>query len=87
MWSYISASTLKREAASVIMFWLLAAATYIMLTADTFEQRFQVLSIFALPIMGIFTAAFGADFIAKQTNIGGPPNSDGAPPTDSSGGK
>jgi hypothetical protein len=37
--------------------------------------------------MGIFTAAFGADFIAKQTNIAGPPNTDGAPPVDGSSSK
>ncbi len=72
MWDYISRSTLKREAASIAMLWLLGMATYIILTSDTSIQV-QVLSMFVLPIGGIFAAAFGADWISKQTTIAGPP--------------
>lgn len=71
MWAYISNSTLKREAASVAMIWLIAMATYIILTNEAAIQV-QVLSMFVLPVGGIFAAAFGADWISKQTNIAGP---------------
>ena len=72
MWAYISNSTLKREAATVAMLWLMSMATYVILTNKA-EVQVQILSMFVLPIGGIFAAAFGADWISKQTNIAGPP--------------
>jgi hypothetical protein len=76
MWDYISRSTLKREAASVLMLWLLGEASYLIADAGApaWDQKLQVMNIFALPIMGLFLGAFGADYLAKQTNVGGPPS-------------
>lgn len=74
MWKYISASTLKREAAAMVMFWLLGMATYLIIAATSFEQQFQVVGLFAWPIMGLFAGAFSLDWVSKQTDIAGPPS-------------
>lgn len=70
-WRYISKSTLKREAAAASMVWLLYMAGHVIMTNDAVTQ-IQVLQMFVLPIVAIFGAAFGADWISKQTNIAGP---------------
>jgi hypothetical protein len=57
------------------MLWLLCVATYLIVTAGTFEQKFQVVSLFAWPIMIAFAGAFSLDWISKQTTIAGPPAS------------
>jgi hypothetical protein len=70
---YIIASTLKREAASIIMVWYLGIGSVLMLSAHptvTFKEAWMALM---YPVFGIFTAAFGTDWISKQTNIAGPP--------------
>lgn len=82
MWNYISKSTLKREFASFLTGWLLGMATYLILTAPTWDQAYRLLSDFTLPVLGFSLAAFGADYLAKQTNIAGPPQQDGFPPRD-----
>ncbi|MGA1801494.1 hypothetical protein [Rhizobium sp. HT1-10] len=72
MWNYIINSTLKREAATVLMLWLLAMSTFIIVKGPP-DTQMQVLQLFALPISLIFAGAYGLDWISKQTNIAGPP--------------
>jgi len=72
--AYISRQTMKREAASVCMLWLLSMATYLIITAETFEQKFMVVSLFTLPIVALFGGAFTLDWTSKQTTIAGPPS-------------
>jgi hypothetical protein len=79
MWSYISRSTLKREAAAVVMLWLISISTYLIIVAETFEQKFQIISLFAWPILGLYAGAFSLDWVSKQTTIAGPTMSDPAP--------
>ena len=71
MLSYLKASTLKREAASILMIWLLAMSTYILIDASE-QARIQILESFIYPIGVLFGGAFGADWLTKQTNIAGP---------------
>ena len=73
MWSYISRSTLKREAAAVLMLWLLGMASYLIVTSEP-TIALQVWMALVLPITGIFGMAFGMDWISKQTNLAGPPS-------------
>lgn len=73
MWRYISKSTLKREAATLLMMWLCSMATYIIVHSEASIQV-QVLGMFVLPVGVIFAGAFGTDWISKQTNIAGPPS-------------
>lgn len=77
--TYISKSTLKREAAGLAMLWLLSMATYIIATNGPVIQV-QVLEMFVLPFGAIFAAAFGADWISKQTNLAGPADNGLDPP-------
>lgn len=74
---YISRSTLKREFASFVMGWWIALGTYLMirtpitqLAQDAAMQAWGALSI---PVFSLASLAFGADFVAKQTNLAGPP--------------
>lgn len=71
-WEYVSRSTLKREAASVIMIWYLATGSWL-LTRMTTEQAIVVWTGLQLAVFGVFAAAFGTDWISKQTTIAGPP--------------
>lgn len=80
MWNYLARSTLKREFASSLMYWLVAMATVLIFKAPTWDQAYRIVSDFMLPIVGMATAAFGADFVAKQTNIAGPSQPDGGNP-------
>lgn len=80
-WEYVSASTLKREAASFLMFWLLGLATVAFYLAPSFTERKALIELFLYPIMFGFFGAFGLDWISKQTTIAGPPqNVDGKNP-------
>ena len=72
MWKYITASTLKREFALFLTLWLLSVATYLILV-DATDMQFRILELFAYPILVGAFGVFGLDFIAKQTNFGGPP--------------
>ena len=76
-WEYVSRSTLKREFASFVMGWWMALGTYLMvrtpitqLAQDAAMQAWGALSI---PVFGLAAAAFGTDWISKQTTIAGPP--------------
>lgn len=74
---YISASTLKREFAGAVMVWYLAVGTWLMarmpVTAVTPDASLQAWSGLQVVVFGMATSAFLADFVAKQTNWGGPP--------------
>lgn len=72
MLDYLKTSTLKREAATALMVWLLGMSTYIIFTNPS-EVQLQVLGMFSLPIPLIFAGAYGMDWISKQTSIAGPP--------------
>lgn len=72
MWQYITNSTLKREFAIFLTVWLLVVATYLFIVGAT-DMQFRILELFTYPILAGAFAAFGLDFIAKQTNLGGPP--------------
>lgn len=80
--TYLSNSTLKREAASVLMLWLISISTYVILTSGE-AVKVQILEAFILPVGVLFAGAFGLDWISKQTTIAGPPMSEtaAAPPT------
>lgn len=77
LWEYVSRSTLKREFATFIMGWYLGIGTYLMvrvpvaqLAQDAGLQAWGALSI---PVFGFAAAAYGTDWISKQTTIAGPP--------------
>ena len=77
LWEYITRSSLKREFATFVMGWYLGLGTYLMvrmpvtqLAQDAAIQAWGALSI---PVFGLGTAAFAADWISKQTTIAGPP--------------
>ena len=76
-WEYVTRSTLKRELAAFVMGWWMALGTYLMMRApitqvaqDAAMQAWGALSI---PVFGLAAAAFGTDWISKQTTIAGPP--------------
>lgn len=71
--AYISKSTLKREFALFLTIWLLSAATYLIVIGVSFENKFQVLSLFTWPILAGAFGVFGLDWVSKQTTIAGPP--------------
>lgn len=72
--AYISKSTLKREFALFLTIWLLSAATYLIVIGVSFENKFQVLSLFTWPILAGAFGAFSLDWVSKQTDIAGPPS-------------
>lgn len=74
MLNYLKTSTLKREASTVLMLWLLVMSTYVIIISSE-PVKVQILESFIYPIGIIFAGAFGLDWIAKQTNIAGPPTS------------
>lgn len=82
MMNYLKTSTLKREAASVLMLWLISISTYVILTSAD-GVKVQILEAFILPVGVLFAGAFGLDWISKQTTIAGPPMSEAGavPPT------
>jgi hypothetical protein len=78
MWKYISRSTLKREFASSVFFLWLFLGAYLMqrlpttqLAPDAALSAWMSLEPYMFTLV---TAAFGADFVAKQTNFAGPPS-------------
>lgn len=73
MWKYITNSTLKREYALFLTFWLLAIATYLVAIGAT-DMQFRILELFAYPILVGAFGVFGLDWISKQTTIAGPPS-------------
>lgn len=78
MWNYISRSTLKREFASFVFFCWLFFGAYLMwrLPITQFAADAALASWAALaPFMfGLVAAAYGTDWVSKQTNIAGPPS-------------
>jgi hypothetical protein len=76
---YISASTLKREFATFVMGWWMALGTYLMLRLPISQQVADASLIawggLAVPVFGLAAAAYGTDWISKQTTIAGPPAS------------
>ena len=73
MWDYISKSTLKREAASVLMLWYLGIGTWLMATGTAAMAKEMWESLMLL-VFALFGGAFGLDWISKQTTIAGPPS-------------
>jgi hypothetical protein len=76
-WEYVSRSTLKREVAVVFLVWWLAVGTYLMMRAPatqlTPDAAMVTWSGLQVVVVGFATAAFGTDWISKQTTIAGPP--------------
>jgi hypothetical protein len=77
MWAYISRSTLKREFSSFVFFAWFFWGIYLMhrlpttqLAPDAALSAWQSMEPY---VFTLATMAFGADFVAKQTNIAGPP--------------
>ena len=73
MWDHISKSTLKREAASVLMLWYLGIGTWLMMTSTAAMAKEMWESLMLL-VFALFGGAFGLDWISKQTTIAGPPS-------------
>jgi hypothetical protein len=74
---YISQSTLKREFAAGVMLWYLSVGTWLMgrlpVTATVPDAALQTWSGLQAVVFSLAASAFLADFVAKQTNWGGPP--------------
>ena len=74
---YISRSTLKREIATVFLFWWMAVGTHLMIRAPVTQlvpdAALVTWSGLGVIVVGFATAAFGTDWISKQTTIAGPP--------------
>jgi len=73
MRNYISKSTLKREAASIVMLWYLGIGTWLMMTSTAAMAKEMWESLMLL-VFALFGGAFGLDWISKQTTIAGPPS-------------
>ncbi|MCM2292761.1 hypothetical protein NAC44_10545 [Allorhizobium sp. BGMRC 0089] len=65
-------ATRKREAAALLMLWLIALATWYAVTGGT-PQAGEVIQLFLVPVGMIFAGAFGLDWVTKQTTLAGPP--------------
>lgn len=76
-WEYVSRSTLKREIATAFLVWWGAVGTYLMMRAPATQMvpdaAMTVWSGLQVVVVGFATAAFGSDWISKQTTIAGPP--------------
>lgn len=76
-WDYVARSTLKREFASLVMGWWAGVGTYLMFRAPVNQlaqdAAMQAWGALAIPVFGLVTAAYGTDWISKQTTIAGPP--------------
>lgn len=74
---YLTRSTLKREFSVVLVMWWMGIGSWLMvrvpITQMVADAGLQAWGALTLPVLGVATAAFGADYIAKQTNIAGPP--------------
>jgi hypothetical protein len=77
LWEYITRSTLKREFASLVMGWWMGLGTYLMVRVPVAQMAqdaaLQAWGALSLPVFGLAAAAFGTDWISKQTTIAGPP--------------
>lgn len=77
LWDYITKSTLKREFAGTVMLWYLAVGTWLMarlpVTTVVPDAALQTWSGLQAVVFSLAASAFLADFVAKQTNWGGPP--------------
>jgi hypothetical protein len=72
---YLKTSTLKREASSLLMLWLLTMATRAFWNADVATQ-ITILGMFIPFAFAAFAGAFTMDWVSKQTTMGGPPTND-----------
>lgn len=76
-WEYVSRSTLKREIATVFLMWWLAVGTFLLLRTPVTQlvpdAALVTWSGLGVIVVGFATAAFGTDWISKQTTIAGPP--------------
>jgi hypothetical protein len=78
-WKYVTRSTLKREFATFVMGWWMALGTYLMLrlpiTQQIADASLVAWGALTVPVFGLAAAAYGTDWISKQTTIAGPPAS------------
>lgn len=76
-WDYVARSTLKREFSSIVMLWHLGVGTVLLLRAPVTQMAqdaaLQAWGGLSIPVFGLAAAAFGTDWISKQTTIAGPP--------------
>jgi hypothetical protein len=76
-WEYVSRSTLKREMAFFLLGWWLSIGTYLLMRMPVSQYQPDASLVawggLAIPVLGVVTAAFGADWVSKQTTIAGPP--------------
>lgn len=74
---YITKSTLKREFAALVFGWWAGLGTYLMIrtpiTQMAQDAAMQAWGALSIPVFTLASLAFGADFVAKQTNLAGPP--------------
>jgi hypothetical protein len=74
---YISRSTMKREIATALLVWWCGLGTGLMLRTPvsqyTPDAALSTWSGMGVLIVGFAAAAFGTDWISKQTTIAGPP--------------
>lgn len=67
------------------MGWWAGVGTYLMFRAPVTQlaqdAAMQAWGALAIPVFGLATAAYGADWISKQTTIAGPPMNADNPPT------
>lgn len=77
LWEYISRSTMKREFAALVFLiwlvdgiWLMHRLPTTQFAPDAALAAWGALSPY---MFALVTMAFGADFVAKQTTIAGPP--------------
>lgn len=77
LWEYITRSTLKREFACLVFGWWAGLGTYLMIRTETTQMAqdaaLQAWGALSIPVFGLAAAAFGTDWISKQTTIAGPP--------------
>lgn len=75
---YISRSTMKREIASLFLFWWMGVGTHLLIRVPVTQLVPDAALVtwagLGVIVVGFATAAFGADWVSKQTNIAGPPS-------------
>ena len=76
-WEYVSRSTLKREIATGFLVWWIVIGTHLLWRVPTTQQvpdaALTTWAGLGVIVVGFATAAFGTDWISKQTTIAGPP--------------
>ncbi len=77
MWGYITRSTMKREFAVALTVWWAVLGTYLMVRLPvaqyTPDAGLAAWGALTIPVLTIAAAAFGTDWVSKQTTIAGPP--------------